>query len=393
MIAKAAVRETLAGSKGELVALSRRIHETPELGFEEELASAWIAELLTDAGFRVDMGICGLPTAFSATAGSGPLRIAICAEYDCLPGIGHACGHNLIAAMSAGAGIALARVADDVGLTVTVLGTPAEEVGDGGGKILMLERGAFDGTHAAMMVHPAPFDAVAPRIIASSSFQVRYQGRAAHAAAFPELGVNAADALTVAQTAVGLLRQHIAPSDRIHGIVTHGGEAPNIVPSQARAQYQVRSETLEKLQSLVPRVHRCFEAGAIGTGCTLEIGGGSKPYAEMAHDGELAELYKANATQLGRRFPESHPLLERFAASTDMGNVSQIIPSIHPLISIGSLPAVNHQPEFASHCVTESAEKALFDAALAMAWTGVDMASNATLRARLIRPSQKADGS
>src|SRR6266478_430574 len=237
MDAKAGARERLATARDDLVALSHRIHAHPEFGFEEERASTWLAETLDAAGFKVARGVCDLPTAFVAEAGSGPLCIAICAEYDCLPGIGHACGHNIIAAMAAGAGIGLAKVANDVGLTVTVIGTPAEEVGNGPGKILLLERGAFAGTHFAMMVHPAPIDMAAPQMIALAQFEVRYTGKEAHASAFPELGINAADALVVAQTAIGLLRQHINPTDRIHGIVTHGGDAPNIVPAHTRAKY------------------------------------------------------------------------------------------------------------------------------------------------------------
>src|SRR5213592_2570559 len=199
MDAKAGARERLETTRDDLVALSHRIHAHPELGFEEERASTWLAETLGAAGFRVSRGVCELPTAFVAQAGSGPLCVAICAEYDCLPGIGHACGHNVIAAMAAGAGIAAARVADDVGLTVRVIGTPAEE--GGGGKILLLQRGAFAGAHAAMMVHPAPLDVLEPPVLAVSQFEVRFTGKEAHASAFPEMGVNAADALTIAQTA------------------------------------------------------------------------------------------------------------------------------------------------------------------------------------------------
>src|SRR6266849_7589423 len=182
---KTAARTRFEASRPAVIALSHRIHAHPELGFEEEKASTWLAEMLTDAGFSVDKGIGDLPTAFTARAGSGPLHLAICAEYDCLPGIGHACGHNLIAAMAVGAGIAAARVADEVGLTISVIGTPAEEVGNAGGKVLLLERGAFAGVHAAMMVHPAPFDDVTPRLIGASMFEVHYTGKAAHASAFP----------------------------------------------------------------------------------------------------------------------------------------------------------------------------------------------------------------
>lgn len=384
MTAKQAAREKLEGQRDSLVGLSHRIHAHPELGFEEEKASAWLSESLNAAGFDVRKGVCDIPTAFTARAGRGPLHIAICAEYDCLPGIGHACGHNLIAAMAAGAAMAAARVADDAGLTITVIGTPAEEVGDASGKILLLERGAFQGMHAAMMVHPAPFDAVTPKIIAASMFDVRYTGKEAHASAFPELGINAADALTVAQTAIGLLRQHILPTDRIHGITTHGGDAPNVVPAHTSARYIIRSETLEDLQNLRPKVHRCFEAGAIATGAKFEIVGGSKPYTQMSHDPGIAAAYEANARALGREFPDLGPAMQRFAASTDMGNVSLALPSIHPVISIGSLPAVNHQPEFTAHCITSAADQAMFDGALAMAWTAIDLATDAGTRRRLM---------
>jgi len=392
MDAKAGGRERLATIEPELIELSHRIHAYPELGFEEERASAWLCEMMADAGFAVERGICGMPTAFAARIGSGPLHIAMCAEYDSLPGIGHACGHNLIAAMGAGAAIAAAKVADDAGLTITLLGTPAEEICNAGGKILMLEQGGFGGVHAAMMVHPAPVDISAPQIIAAAMFDVLYTGKEAHASAFPELGINAADALTVAQTAIGLLRQHIRDTDRIHGIVTKGGEAPNIVPAHTAAKYMVRARTLEKLGDLIPKVHRCFEAGAIATGCRYEIVGGDKPYAEMQHDRDLVSIYRRNAEALGRSFIDPDPKASRGAGhsramgagSTDMGNVSLALPAIHPLIGINSMPAVNHQPEFTAACATPDADRAIVDGALAMAWTAIDIANDKALRDRLI---------
>lgn len=382
--AKASAREALDSARSSLVDLSHRIHAHPELGYEEERASAWLCELLAEAGFQVERGVCDIPTAFIARAGSGPLHVSICAEYDALPGIGHACGHNIIAAMSAGAGIAAARVADDAGLTVTVVGTPAEEIGNVGGKILLLERGAFNDAHAAMMVHPAPIDGVAPPMIAAALFDAQYAGKESHASAFPELGVNAADALTVAQVAIGLLRQHIRSTDRIHGIITHGGDAPNVIPAHTSAKYMVRAQTIEELTEVRQKVFRCFEAGALATGSKLEIIGGEKPYAQVVHDAALAGLYHTNAKNLGRQFPDLGEAGNRFAASTDMGNISLAIPSIHPMIGIDSFPAVNHQPEFTAHCVSEAADKALWDGALAMAWTAIDMASTPTVRDRLL---------
>ena len=312
------------------------------------------------------------------------MHVAFCAEYDALPGIGHACGHNMIAAMAVGAATAAARVADEVGLTVSVIGTPAEE--GGGGKILLLDRGVFDGVHAAMMVHPAPMDVVEQPFLACAQFEVKYTGKEAHASAFPERGINAADALTVAQTAIGCLRQHIRQTDRIHGIITHGGDAPNIVPAHTAAHYIVRARTLDELGDIHGKVVRCFEAGALATGSTLSISEDHLPYAEVKPDVDIAASYRRNVTELGRFLPDLGPLLERMAGSTDMGNVSLAIPSIHPMIGIESLPAVNHQPEFTAHCATPIADRAVMDGALAMVWTAVDLASDAVLSARLRAP-------
>ncbi len=384
MDAKTAARQRLESQRDSLVELSHRIHAHPELGFEEERSSTWLCETLADLGFAVEQGICDLPTAFRARFGNGPLNVAICAEYDSLPGIGHACGHNIIAASAVGAALAAAEVADEIGLTVTVLGTPAEEVGNASGKILLLERGAFGDVHAAMMVHPAPFDMLRAKIIAASMFEVTYTGKESHASAFPELGINAADALTISQTALGLLRQHIRAADRIHGIVTNGGAAPNVVPANTAAKYIIRSETLAQLNDLRPKVHRCFEAGALATGAKLAVLGGDKPYAEMRHDDAMALLYRRNSEALGRPFPNLGEWETRPLASTDMGNVSLAVPSIHPMIGINSLPAVNHQPEFTAQCVTPDADKALADGALAMAWTCIDLANDAALCQRLI---------
>ncbi len=382
MDAKAAAQERFDSVRDEMLALSHRIHANPELGYEEEKAAAWLSETLDAAGFQVETGICDIPTAFVGRVGSGPLHIGICAEYDCLPEIGHACGHNIIAAMGVGAGIAAAKIADEVGLTVSVIGTPAEE--GGGGKIQLLERGGFSGMHAAMMVHPAPLDVVEFPIIAASMFDVCYTGKEAHASAFPERGINAADALTVAQMAIGLLRQHIRSSDRIHGIITKGGDAPNVIPAHTRASYMVRAKTIGDLAEIQEKVHRCFEAGALATGATLEIVGGEKPYAEMHHDPDMAAAYRRNAEALGRSFPDRGSSLERAAGSTDMGNVSLALPSIHPAIGIDSLPAVNHQPEFTAHCVSPAADKAVIDGALAMAWTAIDLATDTQVRRRLL---------
>lgn len=409
---KPQIRKKLESIQKKLIEISHQIHAHPELAFQEEKAAALLTDELNKAGFEVKKGICDLNTAFIATKGSGNLHIAICAEYDALPEIGHACGHNIIAAAAVGAGIAAGEVADQLDFKISVIGTPAEE--HGGGKVLMLDRGGFKGVHAAMMIHPSPIELIEPSIIAAVEMTVDYTGKEAHASAAPEKGINAADALTIAQTAIGLLRQHILPNDRIHGIVTKGGDAPNVIPAHTSARYIIRSATLEGLSVLRKKVLACFKAGAIATGAKMEVIEKEKPYADMKHDPEIASYYQKNAEALGRVFldnideskklntswrnklflyilkqagfsPEDlKPILGRFAGSTDMGNVSQTIPSIHPMIAIDARSAVNHQPEFTARCVEPSADKAVIDGALAMAWTVVDLASNEVTRKRLL---------
>ncbi|WP_246538566.1 M20 family metallopeptidase [Saccharopolyspora endophytica] len=370
---KAAARTVIDRHAEELIGLSERLHADPETAWEEHRAAAAVPELLDRAGFTVTPAYLGLDTAFHASFGTGPQRIALCAEYDALPGLGHACGHNLIAASSIGAALGLAAVADDAGVTVEVYGTPAEE--GGGGKIELLDRGAFAGVDLAMMVHPAPVDVAEARPFAVSHSKISYSGKSAHAAAYPESGINAADAFTVAQVAIGLLRQQIPASARVHGIVTHAGDAPNAIPERATGRWYVRAETLAELAELEPRVMRAFEAGALATGSELTVEPESKPYAEFRADDAALEAYRANAVELGREFAPDGTASRMNRASTDMGNVSQVVPAIHPYIGIGSLPAINHQREFADHCVGGTAQRALLDASIALAWTGTDRAT------------------
>lgn len=364
-----------------LVALSHAIHGDAEIRFEEFTSSARCAEALAAGGFAVEYGVAGLDTAFVARYGTGSLHVGICAEYDALPGIGHACGHNIIAAAAVGAGLALADVADELDLTVTVLGTPAEE--GGGGKIFLLEAGHFDDLHAAMMVHPANYEAVTMPCLAVQHLDVSYLGRAAHASGYPQLGINAADAFTVAQVAIGLLRQHISPTDRIHGIITHGGDAPNIVPELTNGRWYVRAADLDRLEELQPRVHACFEAGATATGTTLSISAPHAPYSQMEADRGLVGLYREHARAIGRDLPDTVPGAQ-LAGSTDMANVSLRVPTIHPMVAIETGGAVNHQPAFTAACITASADRAVRDGALAMARTAAAAATTADVRARLL---------
>lgn len=370
--AKTQAQDTVAARSTELVTLSERLHAHPETAWQETNSCRLVAETLREGGYTVTTGYLGLETALHATIGSGPRRIGLCAEYDALPGLGHACGHNLIAAMSVGAAWALAPLVDELGLTVEVYGTPAEE--GGGGKIEMLERGAFTGLDLALMAHPAPVDVAEARPFAVSHWRVSYTGKAAHAAAYPEDGVNAADAFTIAQVAIGLLRQQLPGSVRVHGVVTNGGEAPNAIPEHTEGRWYVRAESTTELDEIEPRVRRCFEAGALATGCALNIEPESKTYAEFHTDTPALEAYRRNAAALGRSFANSSTAGRMNRASTDMGNVSQLVPAIHPYIGVDSLPALNHQREFAYHCIGPIANQALTDGATALAWTVIDRA-------------------
>ncbi|MBA3435773.1 MAG: M20 family metallopeptidase [Chloroflexi bacterium] len=383
--ARAAAQRIIEGARDSLIELSHALHADPEIAFQEVRASASVADQLDAAGFTVTRGLGGLPTAVSGVFGSGPLHVAIVAEYDALPGVGHACGHNIICAAAMGAALGLAAVAGELGLKVSLIGTPAEE--GGGGKITLLEEGAFAGVHAAMMVHPAPLDTLDPLILAAQTLEIAYTGREAHAAGAPEMGINAADAFVVAQVGIGLLRQHLPPLTRVHGIVDKGGEAPNIVPAHTSGRFMVRARTTDELEALRDRVVACFEAGATATGARLEV----RPrvrYAHMEQDAEILERYRLNAEALGRRF---YPFAESGLGpvSTDMGDVSLALPSIHPMIGIDSLPAVNHQPEFTDAAASPAGDRAVIDGALAMAWTAIDLTQSEPLRERLMEDERR----
>ena len=379
--AKAAARHAIEGARSALVGLSRAIHDDPELCFEEHHAAGLVADTLETAGFSVERGVFELPTAVRARTGSGAMSVVLCAEYDALPAVGHACGHNLIAASAVGAAVGLAAVADDVGLTVTVLGTPAEE--GGGGKVFLLERGAFAGAHAAMMVHPWHEDRLGAICLAVDHLEVRFHGREAHASAAPDKGINAADAMVIAQVAIGLLRQHLPAGDQVHGIVTKGGDAPNIVPKETIGRFMVRARTLEDLARLRARVERCFEAGALATGCEHDIRLLSPTYSDYVADEPLLAAWRANVETLGRHFDADQRGERVPTISTDMANVSRALPSIHPLIGLDSGGAVIHEPAFAEVAVGPSSERALVDAALSMAFTAIDAATLPELRRHL----------
>jgi amidohydrolase len=380
---KDAAAAVIAQRLPELVALSHSVHSTPELCFEETRSAHAVADALRAGGLTVDEGVYDLPTALESRSGEGELVVAICAEYDALPDVGHACGHNIIAASAVGAGLALAAVADQIGLQVRVLGTPAEE--GGGGKIFMLERGAFDDVHAAMMIHPWPVERLTGACLAVAHFDVHFSGKEAHASAAPWEGVNALDAMTIAQVSLGLLRQQLPPGDQVHGVITRGGSAANVIPAAVTGRYMARSRTIDGLQVLEPRIRACFEAGALATGCTVTYKKLSPDYSHMEADPDLVAAYRLNAQSLGRNFDADDADAPLPTFSTDMANISLAVPTIHPLVGIETHGAVNHQHEFAAACITPSADAAVRDGALALAWTAIDAATDPVLRERLLR--------
>ncbi|SDK56442.1 amidohydrolase [Actinopolyspora mzabensis] len=368
--------------RAELLDLSHGLHADPEISFAEYRAAETVAGTLAAHGFRVQRPVAELDTAFIADYGSGEFVVGLCAEYDALPEVGHACGHNIIAAAAVGAALTLAEHAERLGITVRVLGTPAEEIG--GGKVTMLEAGVFDPLAAALMIHPSPTEVCAPRSLAITDLRVHYTGRAAHAAAAPELGVNAADALTVTQVAVGLLRQHLEAGQMVHGIVTSGGAAPNIVPERAAAEYNLRAADPESLARLEDRIRACFEAGGTATGCSTEVVRVSPVYTQLSSDEWLTEAYRRTVVDLGRDPVARAVERDDVIGSTDMGNVSLRVPAVHPMIALECGDAVNHQAEFAAACASPSADRAVLDGAAALARTAAAAALDGDQRERLL---------
>jgi amidohydrolase len=355
-----------------LTELSLRLHANPELGFQETKAAGWLTEYLAQNGFSIELGICGLATAFRGGYGEGEPVVAILAEYDALPKLGHACGHNLIAASAVGAAIACKPLISQLGSSVLVIGTPAEEIY--GGKVMMAERGAFGGVDSAMMVHPGTHDAATTQALACQTLDIEFWGKAAHAAAHPEAGINALEAMVQSFNALNSLRQHIRDRARIHGIITDGGEAANIVPAHSAATFIARAEDNDYLNELKERVLNCFRGAATATGARLEYRWSEVVYAAMRNNLTLARLFKQNMESLGRRIKLSDP--DCAFGSTDMGNVSQLVPSIHPEVAIAPVGVSVHSPEFALAAASESGSRGLLDAAKAMAMTVVDLVAN-----------------
>jgi amidohydrolase len=365
---------------GELLRISRAIHARPELAFEEHAAKNLLVDAVRKAGLDVEAGAYGLETAFASDFGAGDACVAVLAEYDALPEIGHGCGHNLIAAAGVGAGLALASLGRELPGRVRLLGTPAEERGCG--KELMARKGALDGVDAAMMIHPASVNLVTMPCVCLAELDVTYRGRAAHAAAMPERGVNALDALVLAYQGVAALRQHIKATERIHGIILDGGQAPNVVPERATGRFYVRAANALELEPLKRRVEGCFQAGAAATGAELELSWGPADYLDIRFNDPLASAFRANAESLGRAFFPIDKLPAGLQGSTDMGNVSHRVPSIHPMLASAPIHCTIHNAEFAVWAGSEMGEAAALDGAKALAMTALDFLADPELRAR-----------
>ena len=353
-----------------LIDASHQIHAHPELGFEEHFAHDLLTSVLADAGVEVETAAYGVETAFAGRAGTSGPTIAVLCEYDALPVIGHACGHNVIGTAGLGAGIAAGAMAEELGGRVLILGTPAEE--GGGGKVKLAEQGAFEDVDAAMMVHPAGMDLATFGAIAIQTLNVVYQGKAAHAAAAPQKGLNALDAAVLGYMNVAALRQHIRPDERIHGIFTEAGDAANVVPDRTAATWYVRSPKLRSLQRLKARVLTCLEAGAAAAGCTMEHEWKDPAYADLIDNDPFMALYVANAERVGRAVADVGSA-EGVVGSTDMGNVSYLVPSIHPMIQVSPPNVAIHSADFVRYAGGDEGDKAVIDGAKMLACTVADL--------------------
>lgn len=381
-VLKKDVASAIDAMREELLALSHAIHAEPELALQEFKAAARLTKAVEAHGIGVQREAFGLKTAYAAEFGAdkGP-TVAVLSEYDALPGVGHACGHNIIATAGLGAALALSKLNGRLPGRVRYLGTPAEE--RYGGKELMAREGAFDRADAAMMIHPSNINLITMPCIAICDVEAVFHGRAAHASAMPYRGLNALDAVVTAYQSIAQLRQHIKNDQRIHGIITEGGLAPNIVPERAACRFYVRAVDVHELLVLKARVQACFEAGALATGCRVETKWGQSDYLDLKTNWPMAQAYEQNAVALGREFFPVKDLPPGYAGSTDMGNISHRLPSIHPCLGVAPLNVIIHNAEFARHAVSEKGDQAVIDGAKSLAMTALDLMGDAQFLGRV----------
>lgn len=368
-----------------LIETSDWMAENPELGLQEFKASARLTELLEEFGAEVERGIAGLPTAFEARLPGGALdqggKVAIVAEYDALPDVGHGCGHNIIATAAIGAGIALSALGGRLPGRAVVLGTPAEEsaVPNAGGKIPILDHGHFDDVDAAIMIHPMTEDTIALNTsLVARGLEFEFHGRPAHAAANPHEGRNALDALIVMFNAIGLLRQQIRPDARLHGVITYGGGAPNVIPPFTSCRFRVRATEPDYCEELVQRVVACAEAGALATGTRVEWREYIRPYLNMVPNHALGAVLRENLEALGREVVDERS--RDGSGSTDFGNVSHRVPSVYAYLGICGTEAGWHSKEVAAATKTERGHAAILAGAKSLAMTAIDILTDDVLR-------------
>ena len=354
-----------------LIEVSDWMYKNPELGFEEYKTSEYLVNFIKSFQDNVVFPTGELETAFEITFGKeGPL-VVLCVEYDALPEIGHACGHNVIATASIGAGLALRDFVNDLGIRVKLLGTPAEE--GGGGKIILLDRGAFEDAKCSMMIHPGPLNVANPTFTTIQQYKIEFFGKDAHAAGAPEKGRNALDAQIQLFVNASTYRQQMVQSNRMHGVIKDGGFKPNIIPSYTSSEWYLRSLNEDGLNMLEEDFLNCVNAAALATKCEVKITSPDYKYREILNNKTMYELFMDNSESIGRKMPLEDPLRPGLG-STDMGNISLAMPSIHPMLDIEAGEAVNHQPEYAAATIKPGGHKAIFDGAYGMGATIIDLA-------------------
>ena len=356
--------------KERLAEISDYIYRNPELGNEEYKAVEALTTFLKEHSFEIECPYSGMNTAFKATFDSGKegMTVGYLCEYDALPKIGHGCGHNMIGVMSAGAGVVLSKVLSEIGGKIIVYGTPAEETN--GGKVILTEAGAFDELDAAMIVHPDGETRASGSSSALYPIRFIYKGKTAHAASCPEKGINALNSVIQLFNGIDALRQHVTPDVRMHGIITKGGVAANIVPDEAIADFYFRASTKERVTEVVEKVKRIAEGAALMTGATLEMERYELPYDDLKTNETLSEIFNSNLRELGITDIKEAKVT---GGSSDIGNVSHVAPTIHPYIGVTDCPMVGHSVEMANSTITSKAHDRLLIAALAMAYTGHDI--------------------
>lgn len=359
--------------------IAKRLYDDPELSFEEYRSSEYLKGKFREQGFTIEDKICDLDTAFKAVYDSGKegASVAFFCEYDALPEMGHGCGHNMISAMSFGAAIGLKAVIDHIGGKIVVFGTPGEETD--GAKVQMAAEGVFDGMTVGIMAHPNAITEESGTSMALHPIRFRFTGKAAHAAAAPEKGVNALDAVILLFNSINALRQHVTKDVMFHGIITNGGAAPNIVPDLAEAHFYVRAAKKHTLDDAVRRVEECAHGAEKMTGAKVEITH-EVAYDDLDTNRALSDAFNANLMELGE---EKIKNASEGIGSSDIGNVSYVIPSIQPLIGLGDEGLVVHTQSFADRTVTDYAMEAMIRAATAMAFTGYDVITSPELQGEI----------